>query len=262
MKVLQGAAAVAALAIGVSGADAGLLVGVASYDQFTTQSLYAIDGATGAATLIGDTGVREIVGIAWSGSALFAYTNGADLYTIDVSTGAASLIADNFGVVPEGDLAFDPTGALWSVNAGVLGTIDQSTGAFSAVGSIGATANDISGLVFVPDANGGRLVGYAHNGGLADSIVSFDLSTGAASELFLLGVNNGDNVAGADYDADSGTTFVALGDSLYTLDLAGAFSLVGATGVSGFSGLAVIPAPGVGVLGLAGLVVASRRRRA
>lgn len=262
MKVLQGAAAVAALAIGVSGASAGVLVGVASYDQFSTQSLYAIDSATGAATLIGDTGVRQIVGIAWSGSTLFAYTNGADLYTIDVSTGAATLLGDNFGVVPESDLTFDPTGALWTVNQGALGTLDSTTGAFTGVGSIGGAATDISGLVFVPDANGGQLIGYAHNGTNDDAIVSFDLSTGAASVVTSAGLNDASNLGGADFDAMSGSTFVMLNDSLYTLDLNMGLSLLGASGVSGFSGLAVIPAPGVGVLGLAGLVVASRRRRA
>lgn len=259
MKVLHGAAAMAALA---SVSQAGVLVGVASFDQFSTQTLYAIDSATGAATAIGDTGVGDFIGLAWSGAALFGYTAGADLYTINVATGEATLAFDSFGIVPEGDLAFDPTGALWSVNAGVLGTIDQTTGAFVGVGSIGAAANDVSGLVFVPNPNGGQLIGYAHNGGNDDSIVSFDLGTGAASVLLSAGVNDASNLGGADYDADTGETFVVLNDSLYTLDLNSGLSLVGSTGVEGFSGLAVIPAPGVGALLGLGAAFASRRRRA
>ncbi len=265
MKVLQRAAAMAALVSCVSVANAGMLVGVASFDQFSTQSLYAIDSATGAATLIGDTGVREIVGIAWNGSSLYAYTRGADLFTLNTATGAGTLVGDQFGVVPEGDLAFDAAGALWSVNAGVLGTIDLGSGAFSAVGSIGSAATDVSGLVFVPGSNGGTLLGYAHNGdGSDDSVVGFDLATGAASVLTGAGRNDLSNLGGADYDADIGASFLVLGDSLYSGDLVGGMTLVGQTGVGGFSGLAVIPAPGVGGAGLiAGLgALVARRRRA
>jgi hypothetical protein len=263
MKVLQSAAAMAALVSCGSVVSAGMLVGVASFDQFSTQSLYAIDSATGAATLIGDTGVSEIVGIAWNGSSLYAYTRGADLFTINTTTGAGTLVADNFGVVPEGDLAFDSAGALWSVNAGVLGTIDLVTGAFSAVGPIGSAATDVSALVYAPSFNGGALIGYAHNGvDNDDAIVGFDLATGAASVLASAGLNEPSNLGGADFDADTGTGFLVLGDTLYSIDFVGGPALIGQTGVSGFSGLAVIPAPGMSALaGLAGLVL-SRRRRA
>jgi hypothetical protein len=262
MKVLQSAAAMAALVSCGSVVSAAMLVGVASFDQFSTQSLYAIDSATGAATLIGDTGVNEIVGIAWNGSSLYAYTRGADLFTINTTTGASTLVADGFGIVPEGDLAFDAAGALWSVNAGVLGTIDLVTGAFSAVGSIGSAVTDVSALVFVPTPQGGALLGYAHNGdGNEDSVVGFDLATGAASVLTAAGRNDLGNLGGADFDADTGTAFLVLGDSLYSGDLIGGPTFIGQTGVGGFSGLAVIPAPGVSVLaGVAALVISRRRR--
>lgn len=254
--------ALVAVAVAVAGtASASVLVGVASFSPFATQSLYAIDTQTGAATLVGDTGVGQFVGIAWSGSRLYGYTTGADLYTINTVTGAATLVADGFGVVPEGDLAFDPSGGLWSVNLGALGRLDAATGGFDPVGPIGDAATDVSALVYVPEflGAGPSLLGYAHNGDLDDAIVRFDLSTGAASVLMTPATGSTGSVGGADFDPLSGRAFLALDDLLWTLDAGGGMSLVGATGVGGFSGIAFIPAPLSGVaLGLGAL--ATRRR--
>lgn len=256
-------AAVVALLAGAPAASASVLVGVASFAPFTTQSLYSINTQTGAATLIGDTGVAQFVGIAWNGSRLYGYTTGADLYTIDISSGAATLVADGFGIVPEGDLAFDASGALWSVNLGVLGRIDTTTGAFDPIGSIGSAATDVSALAFVPEFQGfgPSLIGYAHNGQLDDAVVRFDVATGEASVLFTTGPGAGADFAGADFDALSDMTFLVLDNQLWTLDQSGAMALVGATGVGGFSGIAVIPTPFSGVALALGAFVACRRSR-
>jgi hypothetical protein len=232
------------------------LFGVASFSPFGSQSLYAVDASTGAATLVGSTGLRQISGLSWDGanSRLVALTVAGDQFAIDTTTGASTLLVDSSFGVPEGSIAFSG-GTAYSTLFDNLHAWSGS--AWSQVGPSGLAAGaDISGL----DFGGGLLLGLALNGGGADQIVSLDVSTGAATVIGATGTNAA-SVAGLAYGFIGGAWYMTDGSSLYTVHSAsGAATLVGAHGVDGFSGLAFVPSPGVvALLALSGLVAARRR---
>ena len=232
------------------------LFGVASFSPFGSQSLYAVDASTGAATLVGSTGLRQISGLSWDGanSRLVALTVAGDQFAIDTTTGASTLLVDSSFGVPEGSIAFSG-GTAYSTLFDNLHAWSGS--AWSQVGPSGLAAGaDISGL----DFGGGLLLGLALNGGGADQLVSLDVSTGAATVIGATGTNAA-SLAGLAYGFIGGAWYMTDGSSLYTVDSAsGAATLVGAHGVAGFSGLAFVPSPGVvALLALSGLVAARRR---
>jgi hypothetical protein len=179
-----------------------------------------------------------------------------ELYTLDLGTGAASLVADDAIISPEGAIAFN-AGALYGTNGNDFGAIDLGTALFTSIGDMGSAADDISGMTFAD----GDLYGYSLNGTADDSLVSIDPLTGIATEIGLTGLNNAGAVGGLAWDSGLGELLLSDGESLFSVDaLTGGASLIGAHGVSGMSGIAVIPAPGVlSLLGL-GLVVRRRRR--
>ena len=123
--------------------------------------------------------------------------------------------------------------------------------------SLLAPGADISGL----DFGGTMLLGLATNGANADQLVSFNVSTGAATVIGATGTNAG-SVAGLAHAFLGGAWYMTDGSTLFSLDSAtGAATQIGAHGVTGFSGLAFVPTPGAAILlGLGGLVVARRRR--
>jgi hypothetical protein len=249
---------VAACTVGASVPVHAALFGVASFSPFGSQSLYAIDAATGVATLVGSTGLRQISGLSWDSvqNRLVALTVAGDQFAIDTATGASTLLVDSSFGVPEGSIAFNG-GTAYSTLFDNLHSWNGS--AWTQVGTSGLAAGaDISGL----DFGGGLLLGLAVNGGGADELVSFDVSTGAATVVGATGTNAA-SVAGLAYGFTAGSWFMTDGDALYTVDEAsGAASLVGAHGVSGFSGLAFVPSPGVvALLALSGLVAKRRRNR-
>jgi hypothetical protein len=253
-----------ALALSVAGiaasANAAELFGVASFDPFVTQGLYSIDTTTGAATLIGDTGVAEITGLAFdfASGTMYGYTTHSDLYSVDLTTGAASLIADDVAIVPEGDLAFGPTGDLFATNGGDFGSVSMLTAAFDVIGPMGTDGFDISGLAF--DASG-MLFGYAMNGTLDGALLEINPDTGVAALVGISGIVDDSAVAGLDVNPDDDGLFLSNGEGLYAIDRAtGTATFLGAHGVSGMSGIAFIPAPStVALMGL-GLLAAGRRR--
>ncbi len=74
--------------------------GILYATNYDDSGLYSIDINTGAATYIGDTGVRcDLVGLAYDESTQTLYLNEADvtdsLYTVDVNTGLATLVGAN-----------------------------------------------------------------------------------------------------------------------------------------------------------------------
>lgn len=253
-------AVVAATCGAYAAADAAVLLGVASYANFTQQGLYRIDTNTGAATLIGNTGLVNINGISFDGSTgtLYAYTTTADLYKIDVNTGASILIGANLGIVPEGDIAITG-GAAFATNAGQFGSISIGSGAYTTIGAMGNAADDVSGLAF--DATGG-LFGYSKNGGLEDTLIRIDTATGSATTVGGTGLSSISAVGGLAFDGDLGVMFLTDGAALYSVNTStGAAGFIGSHGVADFSGLAVIPAPGAGLIFAFGAAASLRRRR-
>jgi len=260
MMKLWAMAALCAAGVSAAHAQAGTLYGVATFSTFGTQSLYAIDAGTGAASLIGSTGLRQIMGLDWDGGTgrLMALTAAGDAFALDTGTGASTLVTDaNFGV-SEGSVAY-AGGVAFTTIFDNLHTF--SGGAWQQVGpSFLAPGADISGL----DFGGSQLLGLALNGAGADQLVSFDALTGTAAVLGATGTN-ASTVGGLAHAFLGGAWYMTDGATLYSLDAStGAATSIGSHGVAGFSGLAFVPAPGTlalaGLCGLGGRVVSRRRR--
>ena len=155
---LQPETAPAAL-IGISGAAG------------TQSILYEIDSTTGDATLIGDTGLANITGIAFQPNTglLLAHqnnrlTDNGNLYRLDLTTAAATLIGST-GITAS-DIAFAADGSLFawmelhdgtqfSSEIDDLVSIDLTTAAVTRIGEAGTFTNrtglafDSSGTLFL-----------------------------------------------------------------------------------------------------------------
>lgn len=55
-----------------------------------TDSLALIDPKTGKATIIGETGVKSLFGLAWWSGVFYAFSSDGNVYTLDVTTGKAT----------------------------------------------------------------------------------------------------------------------------------------------------------------------------
>jgi hypothetical protein len=218
--------------VGISFGPDGVLYGLATFGSNFPNSLVSIDPATGAATVIGDTGLDNIY---------------------------------------EGDLDFDPTtGVLYGIQDAanapspprLLFTIDPSTGDATAVGDVGgrgdlsAMAFDSSGTLFVLNTSDDELLTVNKSTAAIVSSVNLSLAIGA--------------LAGMDFHPATGTLYVVDGppggtNSLYTLNPAtGALTFIGSTGLAqGLAGLAfLIPEPGsLSLAAIGAMAVFFRRRR-
>lgn len=167
------------------------------------------------------------------------------LFVIDPESGAAQLVgATGLANIFEGDLDFNPgDGLLYAVQNVPSATvrdlflINPATGSAAAVGSISddgdlsAMAFDSAGTLFVLDVEQGLLL-------------TVDVATAAIlTSMPLSGTLGG--AAGMDFDPNTQTLYVADGgtggtDMLYTLDTAnGNLTVVGPTGLAnGLAGLA------------------------
>jgi hypothetical protein len=219
------------------------------------QSLYSINMQSGSATLIGSTGLRQIAGLDWDevNNRMVALTVGGDQYAIDTATGGSTLLLDtNFGI-PEGSIAMIEGQAYTTL----FDNLHRWNGSnLELVGPSGlAPGSDISGL----DVGNSTILGLALNGTRPDQLVAFDATTGAATILGETGTN-ASTVAGLATLGSIG--FMSDGQSLFSLNTTtGQASLLGAHGVFGISGIAIVPAPASALLvGLAGLAAGRRRR--
>ena len=120
-------------------------------------SLYSIDPATGAPTLIGATGLTNFAGLAVdpaSGTLYGVELSTSNLVTLNTATGAATVIgALNPGQGIVGDITFDPAGTLVGSAFGSAGDllfdINKTTAAVSNVRTITGGAAP-QGLAFAP----------------------------------------------------------------------------------------------------------------
>ena len=103
-------------------------------DGRPTSSLYRVDPATGAATLVGAHGITDLFGLELDPTTGILYGSGespSGLYRLDKGTGAAALVGD--AGTEADDLAwYPPTGELFGLGAGggdvyAFSTVDGST---------------------------------------------------------------------------------------------------------------------------------------
>jgi DNA-binding beta-propeller fold protein YncE len=188
------------------------------------------------------------------------------LFRIDLATGAATLIGSTgLSLIGEGDLAIRPGDgqlfAIWNAVGSELHllTLNTTTGAAIDVGPV-ASSTDLSGLTFGPN---GAL--YCYENSFRNQLLVLDPATGATLSTINL-VGNSIPVPGLAalaFNPASGTLYMAgngnLLPSLYTIDLAtGATTLLGPTFPQELASLAVVPEPTTVALLLLGLVLLCR----
>ena len=221
--LLQGASAI----FGIAFSQDGTLYGLTGSDGFNTRNaLYRIDPATSSATLVGPTGLSNIV---------------------------------------KGDIAFDPvTHKLYGIEdipgPGIMNmfTIDLTTGHATTIGSVntGSFGGGLAALAFDPFGNLFILNTAVLSNTNLSRLLKVDKATGAViSTLDLTGAILGYS-AGLAFDPATGIAYIADGNfrgtnTLYTLNTStGVLSAVGPTGTAfrfGISSLAFSPAPAVTV---------------
>jgi hypothetical protein len=213
----------------------------ALYGVASNGDLIRLDKATGAGTLIGNSGVGANGAAADStGRVLSGGGNADQIIQIDPATGAGSLFLTTtgrpFGYGIRG-MAIDASDHLYVVLSqadttaiDTLATIDMTTGVYTVIGPTGRS--DIQALAFSPS---GSL--YALGVNLGGRLYQLDPATGAATII------GGGSLAGDDqaleFDID-GTAY-ACRAGLRTVDIAtGAATLIGATGFTDIRGMALV----------------------
>jgi len=177
---------------------------------------------------------------------------GGELYTIDLDTGAFTLISTNSGDTVA-DITFQPgTGQMFGLgrNNEILYTIDENTGATTAVGDAGPTR---AGLAF---DHAGALFALSL---FPSSLYTVDPGDATTTIVGPLGL---DPLYEDAAFSPSGSMFATSFDGgIYEIDPAtGAAAQIGNSGMAnGLLGIVAIPAP-PSVGALAGLVAFRRRR--
>jgi hypothetical protein len=264
------------LAVGVRAGDGVPLVAV----EFDTGDLYQVSPADASVSAIGSTGIAHLGSLEFNPHDGFFYAftvepdpGQADLYRIALSADASSVqsvsLVGSTGIfVSEGGIAFAPDGTAYAVNAGVtlggLFTIDLQTGDATLI-DLFDDRHDIAGLGWRDD---GMLVGLDST---ENELVLIDPSTATVQTLADVGPTIG-RLGGLTLPGETGY-FVTAGpdaltpgsNSLYAFSAAtGDQTLVGSFETviegSGFSGLSIVPEPGVlTLLGLGCLSLLRRR---
>ena len=139
--------------LGAATASAQLIFGAGYVGSAQTANLYSVDPATGAGTLIGSTGLKQLSALDFNPTTGVLYGIGKTgagfvLATINTATGASTTIG-GVGTIPFQDIAFASNGTLYGLSNGGLYTINITTGATTLINS--ATAGFYGdGLDFGP----------------------------------------------------------------------------------------------------------------
>jgi hypothetical protein len=211
-----------------------------------------VDVATGAATVIGNSGVM-LTDIAFDPTGNLFGVSFTNLYSINKTTGVATDIGA-LGISSANALVFGSDGTLYAAAAGItdLYTVNPSTGAATSLGNMGfSSAGDLAfkgGNLFLADTN--------------DKLIKIDLTNLANSaEVGPFGFSNVFGLATPDNNVMYGiagtqvfSVNTATGAGTLVTDYGGG-SLVGANGSAFFteSG-AEVPIPGTQLLLGSGLI--------
>ena len=224
-------------------------------------ALYSIDTETGAATLIGGTGIIPPEGISapptalasdpLSGSVWAMFNNSNNLHLLNLETGEAEAVLTlNLGQLGLENPTLRNVGLTYDPNAVLFYVFDltsdrlYSFGQSGVVSLIGPTElagpTNVSGLAF--DSTNNILYGGS---GEDDILYSFDTTTGEATVVGpmagIQGIGFNANTPGLAYDPGTDTLYLteAFEDTLYTIDTTtGEASIVdGPLGVNNILGL-------------------------
>jgi hypothetical protein len=210
------------------------------YGVSSAGDLVRIDKATGAGTLVGNSGVGANASAADSTGRIFSGGGNADqIIQIDPVTGAGAVFLTTTGR-PGGygirGMAFDPSDHLYvalsqadTTAIDTLATIDMTTGMYTVIGPLGRS--DIQELAFSPS---GTLYALGiYSGG---QLCQVDTLTGLATVIG--GGSMGGDTQGMAFDRD-GTLYAARANLLRVDPSTGAATMIGATGFTDLRGLAV-----------------------
>ena len=188
----------------VSVGETGVLLHNLAVDPISGQAyaissadLYVVDVETGAATLIGPTGVGMLTVLAFSLGTLYAMGSADQtLYRINPATGAAIAVF-NTGYSSTGDLAFDTDGSLYLTTGSQLVRLDVAHSQAKLVGDHG-----VSGMVGLGLDYTGGFIGL--QGSDADGtarLYTIHKSTGAATLIGDVTDATAYGAAGLSFDA-------------------------------------------------------------
>ena len=145
--------------------------------NISNSNLYRIDINMRVATLIGSTGLANVIGLAVAIDGTIYTINespSAQLWKLNPTTGAATPVGPTGLSIHEGDMTIHPrTGPLYVAIGSPerLYTVDKRTGAATLVGN---TEHDVSGLTFVENT----LYGLALRDQGPDLLVQIDATRG------------------------------------------------------------------------------------
>jgi hypothetical protein len=155
-----------------------------------TLGIFTINLDTGASSVVGLTGVSDLVGLAFNPatSQLFAQQNGGGLYSVNQATGEAMLIGDT-GVVDRG-LVFSPLGDLYGfTDRGALYRINPANGNVTPVGGTGNPVADPS--IGISEDSAFTAAGQLFATDYAGTIFQTDPLTGNGAVIGSTGMGNG-----------------------------------------------------------------------
>ncbi|MFQ5864131.1 MAG: choice-of-anchor D domain-containing protein [bacterium] len=223
---------------GITLAEPGVVYGTTGHVD--GGNLLRIDPATGAATVIGATGLSAVPGLAIdsNGRIFGAEASTGKLYRIDAATGAATF-ATNPGLSFLDGIAFDKNDNLYGVDVNRdLYKINPTTGAATLIGN---TGENISGLAFDPTTGTLWASAGGWNAVVKDGIYTINKNTGAATLVGKTGLGGGT----PDLLCDKyGNLWAVKGggrgpNKLIRINKStGAGTVIGSTGVPSVSGLA------------------------
>lgn len=194
---------------GVSGMTAlashpstGVMYGITTGGGGCTNSLYTVDLASGAATLVGSLGVAggKPDAAFRSDGVLFTYST-ADyfLYTVDLATGAASPVGDTGVSAWDISLTFDGATLVMTDGATVY-TVNTSTGLATSGPGLGLSVDDSN--MSTTDLQTGQVYLGDRDGSSQGFLYTLDSTTG---NMVLLGTNTIGRMSAIEFAADGGS---------------------------------------------------------
>ena len=204
----------------------------------STGTLGKVDVATGAVTLVGNTG-QSLGDIAFDPAGKLYGLDLNHLFTIDTTTAAATMLPTSTFPFGGNALVFSSAGTLYGAGATKFATLNPATGAATILGNIGPGLSSGGDLAFI----GGNL--YLTSA--SNHLLRINPGTGAGTDVGSFGAGVTDIFGLA---AVGNTLYGVSGTKIYTLDVTtGAASFIvdyGGHGLGGAFGAAFIGEAGFG----------------